>query len=273
MEFSESDDSEIEVVDTSGMDEDWRLITVTSAQADEVCITLDKLIRNGVISKERIFYKYLKDTVEYLCNPVDHYDAEIKEFFASVAYLGGNRTYNFIRGPVGYGQGKCLNKNSSSTARECKMNLGVPSSETHRKLQSAYTCKSGVLKFLSLSHYQFCENSFDAKVKPLVLTDNLKVYPVALGNDGTALKPSIQFDERIKVNIGLEDKIRLEHVKENPYLRKKELEHGIGTAALVSSIATLGNNCSLPVEIKYSTKTSKKGDDMKSFLTEQIKIL
>ena len=64
MEFSESDDSEIEVVDTSGMDEDWRLITVTSAQADEVCITLDKLIRNGVISKQRIFYKYLKDTVE-----------------------------------------------------------------------------------------------------------------------------------------------------------------------------------------------------------------
>ena len=45
--------------DDSGMDEDWRLITVTTAQADEACITLDKLIRNGVISKERIFYKYL----------------------------------------------------------------------------------------------------------------------------------------------------------------------------------------------------------------------
>ena len=57
---------------------------------------------------------------------------------------------------MGYGQGKCLNKNDSSTARECKMNLGGPSSEIHRKLQSAYTCKSGVLKFLSLSHYQFC---------------------------------------------------------------------------------------------------------------------
>ena len=58
-EFSENDDSEIDVVDTSGMDEDWRLITVTTAQADEFCITLDKLIRSGVISKERIFYKYL----------------------------------------------------------------------------------------------------------------------------------------------------------------------------------------------------------------------
>ena len=43
--------------------------------------------------------------------------------------------------------------------------------------------------------------------------------------------------------------------------------------ALVSSITILKNNCSLPVAIKYSTKTSKKGDDMKSFFTEQIKTL
>ena len=95
-------------------------------------------------------------------------------------------------------------------------------------------------------------------MKPLVLTDNLKVYPVAFGNDGTALKPSIQFDERAKVNIGLEDEIRLEYVKENPYLGKKELEHGILTEALVSSIITLDSNCFLSATIKYSTKTSKK---------------
>ena len=78
------------------MDENWRLITVTTAQADEACITLDKFIRNGVISEERIFYKYLKDTVGYLCNPLHPYDDDVEEFFASVDYLGGNRTYNFI---------------------------------------------------------------------------------------------------------------------------------------------------------------------------------
>ena len=69
------------------MDEDWRLITVTTAQADEVCITLDKLIRNGVISKERLFYKYRKYKVEYLCNPLHPYDEDVKGFFASVPYL------------------------------------------------------------------------------------------------------------------------------------------------------------------------------------------
>ena len=240
------------------MDEDWRLITVTTAQADEVCITLDKLIRNGVISKERLFYKYRKYKVEYLCNPLHPYDEDVKGFFASVPYPVGNRTYNFIRGPMRYGKGKCLNKNNLSTAGECRMNLGAPSSETLWILQSAYTCESGVLKFLSLPHYKLCENWCDPKVKPLVLRDNLKVYPVAFGNDGTALRPRIQFDERAKVNIGLEDEIRLEYIRENPYLSKKDLEHGIVTEAVVSSIATLDNNCSLPVAIKYSSKTSKK---------------
>ena len=101
------------------------------------------------------------------------------------------------------------------------------------------------------------------KVKPLVLADNLKVYPVAFGNDETALKPSIQFDETAKVKLGLEDEIRLEYIKENPYLSKRDLEDGIIAEALVLSISTLDNNCSLPGAIKYSSKTSKKGDDMK----------
>ena len=86
----------------------------------------------------------------------------------------------------------------------------------------------------------------------------MKVYPVAFGNDATTLKPSIQLDERAEVNIGLEDETRLECAKENPYLSKKELEHGIVTETLVSSIATFDNNCSFPVAIKYSTKISIK---------------
>ena len=159
------------------------------------------------------------------------------------------------------------------TAGECKMNLRRPSSESLQNEQNAYTYESGNPKFLSLSHYKLCENSCDPKAKPLVWKYNLKVYPVAFGNDATALKPSIQLDERAEVNIGLEDKIRLECAKENLYMSKKELEHGIVTETLVWSIAGFDNNCSFPVEIKNSTKISKKGNDMKSFFTEQIKIL
>ena len=258
-EFSESGDFEIEAVDSSGVDEDWCLITVTTAQADEVCITLDKLICNGVISKEKKICKCLKDTLEYLCSPLHHYDdTDVKEFFASVAYLGGYRTCNFIRGPMEYGREKCLNKNNLSNATECRMNLRASSSETIRKLPNPYIRKSEVLKYLRLPHHKLFENSCDPNVEQLVLTDNLIVYTVDFGNDGTALKPPIQFDERAKVNMGLEDKIRWEYVKENPYLSEKELEHGIVTEirTLVSSITTLDNNCYLPVAVKYSTKTS-----------------
>ena len=109
-----------------------------------------------------------------------------------------------------------------------------------------------------MSDYKFCENSCDQKAKPLVWTDNLKIYPVAFGNDATTLKLSIQLDESAEVNIGLEDKTSLECAKENPYLSKKALELGIVTETEVSSIATFDNNCSFPVAIKYSTKISKK---------------
>ena len=78
---------------------------------------------------------------------------------------------------MGYGQGKYLNKNNLPTAGEYRMNLGGPSSETLQKLETAYTCESRILKLLS--HYKLCENSCHPKVKPLVLTDNLKVDPVA----------------------------------------------------------------------------------------------
>ena len=70
-------------------------------------------------------------------------------------------------------------------------------------MQTGYTCESGVLKSLSLSHYKHFENSYDPKVKLLVLTDNLKVYHAAFRKDRAELRLSIQFDEREKVNIGL----------------------------------------------------------------------
>ena len=63
-------------------------------------------------------------------------------------------------------------------------------------MQTGYTCESEVLKSLSFSHYKHFENSYDPKVK-------LLVYHVAFRNDMAELRPSIQFDEREKVNIGL----------------------------------------------------------------------
>lgn len=49
------------------------------------------------------------------------------------------------------------------------------------------------------------------------------MYPV-LANDGIALRPAIQFDKRMKQNIGLEFSVDLDYVKENPFLLKETLQ-------------------------------------------------
>ena len=57
----------------------------------------------------------------------------------------------------------------------------------------------------------------------------------------------------------------------NPFLSKKELEDRIATEALASSVESLGTDYLFPAAIKYSIKTFEKGENMKSFFTEQIK--
>ena len=51
--------------------------------------------------------------------------------------------------------------------------------------------------------------------KPLIETPNLIVIPCAFGSDGTALKPAIEFDSRLKENVGLTTSVDLRYVLKN----------------------------------------------------------
>ena len=161
-----------------------------------------------------------------------------------------------------------------SSSAELKMNLGGPSGETLRKRQAAYTTMSSVLKYLSILNYKLtsCENSC-TKAAPLIENESLLVYPAAIGNDGTALKPAIQFDERAKENVGLHYTFDLEYVKNSRLMSKETLQNNLVCEALVSSITSLDNSCSLPVAVMYATKAGKSGSEMKKLFTEQIKVL
>lgn len=101
-------------------DENCRLVAIGMEQADQVCIKLNEHIRRGIISKDKIFYGYLKDIVEFFINPRHEYDPEVVEFFNSISYLGGRRTANFLCGPMYVFQGE----GSAHNPVECKMNLG-----------------------------------------------------------------------------------------------------------------------------------------------------
>ncbi len=59
-------------------------------------------------------------------NHVHRYDEDVKEFFQTIRYLGGHKTYSMLRGPMLYGQ-------RGGDVSEMRMNLGGPDEETLRK--------------------------------------------------------------------------------------------------------------------------------------------
>ena len=99
------------------------------------------------------------------------------------------------------------------------------------------------------------------------------VIPRALANDGTALKPAIEFDSRIKENVGLKFKVDLDYIKKNPKPSPEHLKENIITEAIVSSLTSLDNFCSLPVAVDYATQSGKTGQTMTTIFEEYIKTL
>ena len=130
------------------------------------------MLKPGRIPEDKTFCKCLSDVVEIFYNSLHRYDKNVKEFFATLTYLGGKSTYNMIQGPMLIGSGH-------SSSPELKVNLGGPSgSQTLRKRQAAYTTMSGVLKYLILLNYKLTspENS-STKAASLIENESLLVYP------------------------------------------------------------------------------------------------
>ena len=106
-------------------DNNWMFLCVVDVEADPVDRRLDKLIRNGNISEDQIFYKYLDNMTQIYCDSKHRYDKDLIEFFASIVHHGGESMYGIVRWPMGFG-------NRQSPSNEIRMNLGGPGIETLR---------------------------------------------------------------------------------------------------------------------------------------------
>ena len=96
--------SEVDIVDIiAESDENWRFLSVGEVEADPVCRRLDQLIRNGNISKDQIFYKYMDSMTQMYYDSKHLHDKDVVEFFASIIHHGGESTYNIVRGAMGFG--------------------------------------------------------------------------------------------------------------------------------------------------------------------------
>lgn len=146
---------------------------------------------------------------------------------------------------------------------------------TSRKQKAAYTTSSGVLKYLSLLHYRLLKNVNESDDGTTFINNNkVEVYPVAFSNDGTALKPAIQFDEDRNLNVGLESKeLTYDFCKSKPFIEKETLVDTIVCEAVVSSVTSLDNDVCLPVAATYSSKNGKSGENIKSTFSKQVRLV
>lgn len=119
-------DSDLEVVgNASQFDENQRFLCFADVEVDPVCRRLDKLVRDGYISKVQIFYKYLDNMTQIYYNSKHPYNKDVVEFFASTAQHGEESTYNIVRGPMGFG-------NKQNSSKEIRKKLNEAGIETLR---------------------------------------------------------------------------------------------------------------------------------------------
>ena len=88
------------------------------------CSKLDGLLRVGKISKDQMIYIYLSDTVAKFYDKRYTYDADVIKFYSTIMYLGGRGTFNFLHGPMFYGEGRMHDWNRDFN--KIRMNLRGP---------------------------------------------------------------------------------------------------------------------------------------------------
>ena len=216
-------------------------------------------------------YRYLSDVLEMYLNPDNKYYPDVMKFFSTTMYLDGRRTFNFIRGPMIYGQGSGFW--DKQNVGKSKMNLGGPSESSCESRKTPFTAKSELIKYLSLLQYKLMNCSSDDSLEPIINNKNLLVYPYVYSNDRTALKPAVEFDVVSKTNIGLSVTVDMDFIKGNTPPDPKMLSDLIITEAVVGNITSLDDKMSLPVSVVYSTKSGKKGENLTKLFSDHMKIL
>ena len=213
----------------------------------------------------------MNDVVNFFYEKNHVYDPEVVEFFSSILYLGGRSTFNFVRGPMLYGQ-RASSDTGSKNMKSLKMNLGGPSISTCLKQGTEFTTKSGVLKDLCLIQFKLM-NGEENEVVPIVNNEIVTVYPCCYSNDGTALKPAVEYDLLSKTNDGLTTPVDYKFVKANTPPDPELLKDLIITEAVVGSVTTLDNRTSLPVLVEYVPKAGKTGENLTEQINRHIKVL
>lgn len=236
---------------------------------DKVAERLDELISTGVIPEDHIFYKLVDNITRYTL----HYskthkndgikfawDPVIVNWCNSILYLGGKKSYNFLRGPANFKQGK------HSTFDMTRFNLPLPDERTCRRHTTAFTTRPGIIVELLLCIINLLRSR---PVTPLVDNNICTVFGMCMSRDGIGLKPELNFDPIRKILVGANFDIDIDYIKNHPIPDTKTLKDAMIKDADTLVLTDLENKVSLPVGLDYS-KHSQTGEEVKTLLEKRI---
>ncbi|MES9905413.1 MAG: hypothetical protein ABW168_22395 [Sedimenticola sp.] len=194
-------------LNTPKLDSGVQRYTFVSEMAEK----LDKLFRTGALDKDLPFVLLFSNIIDYISHrTVDknsqkcEWNSEVVDFCFSILYLGGRKTYNFIRGPGNHGRGKTTLFDVS------KFNIPLPDERTCRRKAPGFSTSPGIVRELLASNLKLAQAS---SVTPLITNEHVTIVPVALQSDGVALKPGLELDQNKKVLVGATIPIDLEYTK------------------------------------------------------------
>ena len=233
----------------------FHLPYVVAEAADPACILLDKLIREGKLSKKSFFYKNMFEVAKHLENDDEHWDPEICEALISIKHLGGKATMNYVVGPLSRGQGRKGPVKDLSPV----LNYGGPSSFVLQKYVPGNMQISGISKHLQLSVLRLLDLSEVVTINP---TSHL--FSVSLEMDGTMVKAGLSWDNKLGFAVGCQDPLTYQDLLEmNFKLPVTEVD--------VCVLSSLCSNVTLSLGYILQSNSGKTGLDIVEKYTQVIK--
>ena len=241
-------------------------------ESDPACVLMDKLIREGKLSRNSFYYKNFHEVAKHLENPKTKWDPEICEALMSIKHLGGKATMNHVIGPLSRGQGREGRKENIGTTGAQEqfnpvLNYGGPSSFTLQKYVPGIMPISGISKQIQLSSLRLLDLSDMKTVKP-----NLEIYSVALQMDGTMVRAGLSWNPKLGIAVGCQNPLTYQDLQANQFhLTGEFLKKNLVTEVDVCVLVSLCSKISLSLGYFLQPGSGKTGRQIIEKYSEIIK--
>ena len=238
-----------------------------SAESDDACVLMDKMIRSGKLSRNSFFYKNFHEVAKHLEDPRKQWDPEVCEALMSIKHLGGKSTMNHVIGPLSRGQGRMGSKDNPDGLFEPVLNYGGPSSWILQKFVPGIMPISGISRNIQLSCLALLKLS-DTKTD----LPRCELFSVALQMDGTMVRAGLSWDPKLGLVLSCKDPLEYQDLLDKDFqLSGSFLKQNLVTEVDVCLLVSLCTTVSLSLGYILQSNSGKTGREIVEKYTEIIK--